>query len=51
LEQNLRSFFELQYPKYELICCIDQMDDPARQVAEQLVAKYPQVDACVVVGM
>lgn len=27
------------------------MDDPARQVAEQLVAKYPQVDACVVVGM
>jgi ceramide glucosyltransferase len=50
LEQNLQSFFEIEYPKYEIICCVAEMDDPARQVAERLVAKYPHIDACVVVG-
>ena len=44
LEDNLRTFFELQYsPGYELLFSIATPDDPAREVIERLQARYPQI--------
>ncbi len=41
LEENLESFFQQQYPVYELIFCARYADDPALQLVERLSAKYP----------
>jgi len=43
LEQNLESFFQQDYPNYELIFCARHADDPALLAAEQLSAKYPNI--------
>lgn len=46
-EDNFRSFFELEYPKYELLFLIhkDAKNDPAIKVIESLIKEYPKVDA------
>lgn len=43
LEENLRTFFTLAYPKYELIFGVNDADDPAVAVAERLRRSYPEV--------
>lgn len=45
LEQNLESFFRLDYPNYELIFTLAHPQDPARPVIERLLKKYPKVPA------
>ncbi len=46
-EENFRTFFELDYPKYEIIFLshIDAKDDPVLKVIERLIKHYPNVDA------
>ena len=49
LEENLESFFLQKYPAYEIVFGVERADDPARAVAERLIARHPEVRARVVV--
>ncbi|SIN83127.1 ceramide glucosyltransferase [Singulisphaera sp. GP187] len=50
LEANLRSFFALDYPTYQLLFCVADNDDPAIPIVGQLLAEYPEQDAQLIVG-
>ncbi len=43
LEENLRSFFELDYPNYELIFGLNSNADPAFGVARKLALEYAHI--------
>ena len=43
LEENLRSFFEQDYPDYEILIGARSDDDPAMAIARKLQQQYPQV--------
>lgn len=45
LEENLRSFFTLDYPDFEILLAVRRGDDPAVAIAESLRRAYPQVPA------
>ncbi|HEU5116956.1 MAG TPA: glycosyltransferase [Isosphaeraceae bacterium] len=50
LEANLRSFFEQDYPAYQLIFGVADAEDPAIGVVKRLMEAYPHQDATIVVG-
>jgi ceramide glucosyltransferase len=50
LEPNLRSFFLLDYPCYQLLFCVADADDPAIDVVKRLLREFPGQDARLVVG-
>ena len=50
LEQNLRSFFLLDYPCFQLLFCVADHDDPAIDVVRKLIGEFPDRDAQLVVG-
>jgi ceramide glucosyltransferase len=50
LEENLRSFFGLDYPTYQLLFCVADADDPAIGVVQKLLAEFPGHDAQLVIG-
>jgi ceramide glucosyltransferase len=50
LEANLRGFFTLDYPEYQLVFGVADADDPAIAVVERLIAEFPGRDAELVVG-
>src|SRR4051812_29955869 len=50
LEENLRSFFRLDYPTYQLLFCVADPADPAAAVVNRLLAEFPGRDAQLVVG-
>ncbi len=41
LEANLRSFFELDYPTYQLLFGVADRDDPAIPLVQKLIEAYP----------
>jgi ceramide glucosyltransferase len=43
LEANLRTFFEQDYPAFEILFAVREPDDPAVAVAEKLQQEYPRV--------
>ena len=43
LEQNLRHFFEQDYPVYEVLFCARHEGDPGLQLARTVAARYPGV--------
>ena len=45
MEQNLRSFFEQDYPEFELLFCARHEQDEGLQLARRVGAHYPQVKA------
>jgi ceramide glucosyltransferase len=45
LERNLESFFEQDYPEFELLFCARQESDAGLQLARRVGARYPGVDA------
>jgi ceramide glucosyltransferase len=45
LERNIESFFEQEYPAFELLFCARQETDEGLQLARRVGARYPQVDA------
>lgn len=49
LEDNLRSFFELDYPAYELLFGLDDGSDPAIAVVQRLRRTYPNTAVRLVV--
>ena len=45
LEQNLRTFFTQNYPKYELLLAVRNDNDPAIPLVRQLQKQYPDISA------
>jgi ceramide glucosyltransferase len=43
LESNLRTFFEQDYPAFEILFAVRESDDPAVAVVEKLQREYPAV--------
>ena len=43
LEGNLRTFFEQDYPDFEILFAVRRDDDPAIAVVRKLQSEYPQV--------
>lgn len=41
LEDNLRSFCNLNYPQYEIVFCIEHERDPAVPVVRKIIQEYP----------
>lgn len=50
LTKNLISFFELEYPKFELLFSVADPNDEVRVVVEELIKTFPKVDAHLIVG-
>src|SRR3954470_14332995 len=50
LEDNLRSFFSLDYPTFQLLFCVADADDPAIAVVTRLLAEFPQQEAQMIIG-
>jgi ceramide glucosyltransferase len=49
LDQNLRSFFEQNYPEFELLFAVRSERDPAIGLVERLRAQYPAVTSRLIV--
>jgi ceramide glucosyltransferase len=49
LEENLRTFFEQEYPDFEILFAVRNSNDPAIAVAERLRARYPSVPSRLIV--
>ena len=45
MERNLETFFEQDYPDFELLFCARAEDDAGLQLARAVAARYPHVDA------
>lgn len=50
LEDNLCSFFELDYPTYEIIFGVDSEDDPAIPIIKRVVNKYNHINSQLVIS-
>ena len=50
LEDNLRSFFDLDYPAYQLLFGVADRDDPAIPLVRRLIEEHPGRDARLVIG-
>jgi ceramide glucosyltransferase len=50
LEQNLQSFFQQDYPDFEIIIGARSADDPALALAERLRQRYPHVKSRIVIS-
>ena len=49
-ELTLRSTFQLQYPRYEILICCASADDSVVPLVERLLAEYPRVKARLLIG-
>ena len=49
LEDNLRTFFELDYPKYQLVFGVEKESDAAVPVVRRLIEEYPTIDTHLVI--
>jgi ceramide glucosyltransferase len=49
LEENLKSFFEQDYPAFEILFALRSPRDPAIAIVERLRAAYPQVPSQLIV--
>jgi ceramide glucosyltransferase len=45
LERNIESFFEQEYPEFELLFCAREETDEGLQLAQRVGARYPLVNA------
>src|SRR5215471_10303398 len=45
LERNIETFFEQDYPEFELLFCARHETDEGLQLAQRVGARYPHVDA------
>ncbi len=50
LEKNLESFFQLDYPRYEILFSVMDGNDPAYETVQNLIKKYPQIPARIIIG-
>ncbi len=50
LFDNLESFCRLDYPRYEVIFCLQSPNDPALRIARKIMERHPGHEISVVVG-
>ena len=50
LATNLESFFQQDYPEYEVIFGVRDADNPAGKIAEEIRARYPHVPSRLIVS-
>ena len=50
LEANLRTFFQIDYPVYQLLFGVADAHDPAIDVVKRLLAEFPDHDGRLVIG-
>jgi ceramide glucosyltransferase len=50
LERNLESFFQQDYPEFEIIFGARRANDPALKIVEKLRVKYPDIKSSVVLS-
>lgn len=50
LYQNLETFFQIDYPIYELLFCVQDPNDDAILIVKNLLKTYPNVDAKLFTG-
>ena len=43
LESHLQSFFEQDYPEFEIIFCARSDQDPGLEIARRVAARYPKI--------
>jgi ceramide glucosyltransferase len=48
--QNLASFCRQQYPNYELLLCVGEVEDPAIPIIQGLIAEFPQLSVRLLIG-
>lgn len=48
--ENLASSFQQDYPLFEVIFSVAQPNDPAIAVVKDLMKKFPDVDARIIIG-
>jgi ceramide glucosyltransferase len=49
-ELTLRSTFELDYPRYEILLCCATPEDPVVPLVQRLIAEHPHVKARLLIG-
>ncbi len=49
-EANIRSFFRIDYPAFEILFSAGQADDPGIEVVRRVMADYPKVKARLIIG-
>jgi ceramide glucosyltransferase len=49
LKENIESFFQQDYPDYEILFAADEADDPALNVVREVCARYPNIRSRVLV--
>jgi ceramide glucosyltransferase len=50
LERNLKSTFDQDYPKFDIICSVGNEDDPAVKVFRKIQKQYPSVKSKLIIG-
>lgn len=50
LIENLSTFFDIDYPNYEIIFCVQDANDPAIEVVRKLLIRFPSIDASLFYG-
>lgn len=50
LFENIESSFKQDYPKFEVLLAVAKENDQAVPVVKELLEKYPQVDATLIIG-
>jgi ceramide glucosyltransferase len=50
LDGNLETFFQLEYPEFELLFSVASEKDPACEMVRKLMLQYPEVQAKLIVG-
>lgn len=46
LEAHLATFFEQDYPAFEILFCARDLDDPGLEIARRVAARHPEIPAC-----
>ena len=50
IEETLRSAFQLDYPRYEIVFCAADAKDPVIPIVQRLIAAYPDIEARLLIG-
>jgi ceramide glucosyltransferase len=50
IEETLRSTFQLDYPRYEVVFCAADRNDPVIPIVQRLIETHPDVEARLLIG-
>jgi len=50
IEETLQTTFRLDYPHYEVVFCAANANDPVIPIVRRLIAKYPHIEARLLIG-